>query len=417
MPPQFFLEISMALKLEPISRTAARKLRKPEHKFLVSHSPMAIQPFMIAPVLPGETLKSLLVQARVVTDPVKHPLLGWWQEYYFFYVKHRDLDQRDVFTQMMLEPQADMSSVQSSTADAGQFYGGRSGIPWLDYSLARIVEVYFRDDNEDLGAKVDGYWQAKVEAPGWMDDLMAGAPEIDDVNVDLNADSNITASEVERAMRHYEFMRMNNLTEMTYEDFIRAYGVRAADIELHRPELIRFVRLWSYPSNTIDASTGTPSSAVSWSVQERADKDRFFKEPGFVVGVTVTRPKVYFGGQDTYVAAHMQTAFDWLPPQLTNDLAVSLKTFAGGAGPLVSANQYTLDIRDLLMYGDQFFNDGSAVRSVLPVVSASAVNKKYLAAADIRKFFVDDADPGVKNKVRQDGIVMLNILSPQRDQT
>ena len=79
-----------------------RKQRRPVHTFQVRHRPWQIQPMVIAPVLPGETLENALVQARVVTDPIANPLIGWWIEYYFFYVKHRDLDARDTLTSMML---------------------------------------------------------------------------------------------------------------------------------------------------------------------------------------------------------------------------------------------------------------------------------------------------------------------------
>jgi len=35
-------------------------------------------------------VENLLIQSRVVTDPLQNSLIGWWQEYYIFYVKHRD---------------------------------------------------------------------------------------------------------------------------------------------------------------------------------------------------------------------------------------------------------------------------------------------------------------------------------------
>ena len=53
-----------------------RKLRQPEHAWAVKHLPFAIQPFMIAPVLPGETLKNALLQVRAVLQPVKSALSG-----------------------------------------------------------------------------------------------------------------------------------------------------------------------------------------------------------------------------------------------------------------------------------------------------------------------------------------------------
>ena len=67
-----------------------RVQRHPKHTFHLFTRPYQIQPFLIAPVLAGETMKNLLLQARVVTDPVQNRLIGWWQEYYFFYVKARD---------------------------------------------------------------------------------------------------------------------------------------------------------------------------------------------------------------------------------------------------------------------------------------------------------------------------------------
>ena len=69
--------------------------RRPQHTFYLRQVPFTIQPFMIAPVIPGETLQNLSFQARCVTMPVKNPIIGWWCEYYFFYVKLTDLDDRE----------------------------------------------------------------------------------------------------------------------------------------------------------------------------------------------------------------------------------------------------------------------------------------------------------------------------------
>ena len=52
-----------------------RRERRPKHTFQVEHRPWEIQPFLIAPVLSGETLKQAMVQARAITDPIKHPLV------------------------------------------------------------------------------------------------------------------------------------------------------------------------------------------------------------------------------------------------------------------------------------------------------------------------------------------------------
>ena len=91
-----------------------RKLRTPNHPFQLTHCPFAIQPFFIAPVLAGETMKNLLMQARVVTDPIKNGLVGWWIEYYFFYVKLTDLDERDTIMAALVDPTTSMSSLNTA---------------------------------------------------------------------------------------------------------------------------------------------------------------------------------------------------------------------------------------------------------------------------------------------------------------
>ena len=59
-----------------------RIARRPAHSFNLVTRPYGIYPFMLAPVLPGETLENILLQARVVTDPVISRLTGWICEAY-----------------------------------------------------------------------------------------------------------------------------------------------------------------------------------------------------------------------------------------------------------------------------------------------------------------------------------------------
>lgn len=91
-------------------------------------------------------------------------------------------------------------------------------------------------------------------------------------------------------------MRVLKVFDVSFEDYLRAQGVKPAmkePEELYKLELIRYVRDWTYPSNIVDPVTGVPLSACSWSIFERADKARFFVEPGFIFAVQVIRPKVY----------------------------------------------------------------------------------------------------------------------------
>lgn len=388
-----------------------RKWRRPKHTFQIRARPYQIQPMFIAPVIPGETMKNLLVQARVVSDPVKHPLVGWWQEYYFFYVKHRDLAARDKLTAMMLNPQYDLSS-EFSAADVPTYHYG-STINWTQKCLERVVEEYFRDEGEAWNAALLGTLpmaQAFGKQDSWLDSLtLDGAmPEIDP--------NDVSAQAADPQWAQWEFMRAQKLINMSYEDWLATFGIKTNQ-EVHKPELIRYLREWTYPSNTVDPTTGTPTSALSWSVSERADKDRFFREPGFLFGVTVTRPKVYMSKQTGSAVGLMNDAFSWLPALMRDEPYTSLKLVPNGTGPLPTVSDvggYWVDVRDLLLYGDQFINFAlTATDAALVAVPQTNGGTKYLTATDIDGLF----KTSTVNLIKQDGVVSLAILGAQTDQT
>lgn len=397
---------------------AGRITRKPRHNFTLRHRPFLLQPFMIAPVLPGETMKSLLLQARAVTSPIANPLMGWWLEYYFFYVKHRDLVGREDFTEMMLDLDLDLSA-HNLGATTYPFFGATGDRKWLNLCVDRITEEYFRADDETTAPLIDTLPVVKVNMDGVLNSAI-----LDD-NLDLPTDQSITvggddivtASEIDAALRTWQFQRANNLTDMSYEDYLATYGIRPKPEESHRPELIRYVREWQYPSNTVNPSDGVPSSAVSWAVSERADKDRFFREPGFIVGVTTARAKVYLRNQTGNVAGHLKSALDWLPAIMSDDPWTSLRKFAetGGPFPIVTdAGGYWLDLKDLFIHGDQFFNFNPAAvtNSNFVNLPTTALGAVYPSTGDIDALF-----SGAAKTLAQDGVVQLEILGQLRDTT
>ena len=159
--------------------------RRPQHTFNIAHKPYQIQPFLIAPVLPGETMKNALLQSRAITDPIVDQITGWWLEYYVFYVKHRDLAGREDFVSMVLEAGHDLSAYDRA-ANASTYHAG-PGIDWTWECLKAVVDEYFRDEGEDhTDHVVDGLPVAKVTGQTWMDSLMpasafsAGAPDLPD---------------------------------------------------------------------------------------------------------------------------------------------------------------------------------------------------------------------------------------------
>lgn len=400
------------------AQSTKRIPRRPTHNFNLKTEPYQIQPFLIAPVLAGETMKNLLMQARVVTDPINSPLIGWWQEYYFFYVKLRDLADRDTIETALLDLGSNLSSISSAT-DVDWTYH-RDGVDWVKKCHDRVVDEYFRDQGETITQHtVGGIPAAQINGTDWTESVY-DASEITTDAISSTVDTDF--GDFEDRYRTWEFLRQQAMTELSFEDYLRTFGVHLpANEGMHKPELIRFIREWSYPSNTIDPSDGSPTSAVSWSISERADKDRFFKEPGFLFGVTITRPKVYKKDIDEAGVHLLDDALSWLPAMLKDDVATSLKQLAAATGPLATkfgTSAYWVDVRDLFIHGDQFRNYATTetgVSMIDLVATDENESMKYATEASIRALFVDTVTP--KYYVRQDGVVSLNILGTQQDYT
>lgn len=405
------------------AKQTGRTLRHPKHSFHLFTKPMQIQPFMIAPVLAGETMKNLLLQSRVVTDPVANRLLGWWQEYYFFYVRARTAvmvaNEEDLIRRLFVDPATDVSSLLSGSSPA--MYTRAGSISWTARCLVQVVENYFRDDGQAWNMVVtDGLPAAQISGNSWMDSLQAKAATLeDDPTLVVGADDAITGSEVDKLMEQWAYLRDMNMTDMSYDDYLRSFGVKVSEEQLDAPELIRYVREFQYPSNHINTATGVATSAVSWSVQERADKDRFFREPGFIFGVTVTRPKCYSATQKSAAVHELMGAYDWLPAVLSGDKNSSLKDLAANHGLFGGLNMGDLvwDIRDLFVYGDQFLNFEipdvvpNTMRIGLAHLPWASGQTRYIADSELVNFFAS----GEKIQIEQDGIVSLSILGQQRD--
>jgi hypothetical protein len=376
---------------------------------------------MIAPVLPGETLKNLQLQTRAVTDPIKSPLIGWWLEYYYFYVKHRDLTDRQVMMDMVLSNAS--TAALNAAADVPTYHA--AAMPnYTKLCQDRVVAEYFRNEGETINqGLIDTIPTASIASDTWLDSVKAAStnPPADPELPGTQDDPHIITG-FSTQYTQWEFMKQERLTDLTYEDFLKSYGVRgekvAEVIDEHKPELIRYIRDWTYPSNVVNAATGVPASACSWSTAERADKDRFFTEPGFLVGYSVARPKVYLSKQKGSGVDMLMDAYSWLPAVLKEDPYTSLRNFANTAGPLAGnvtdVAGYWVDVRDLFMYGDQFVNFSLAETNAgLVALPTVALEKRYAVAADADALFNDVA----KNKINQDGVTQLAILGRLSDET
>nr|WDY38276.1 major capsid protein [Rattus norvegicus microvirus] len=403
-----------------------RKTRSPQHTWAIKQRPFVITPFMIAPVLPGETLKAGVMQARAVSEPLNasrfSSITGWWLEHYVFYVRHSQMPHAELFKSMMIDPTTSLAAAADATVNSNWYHPG-TGINWVKECMVPVVENYFRDEGDAWDAYViDGEPIAQINGNGVFDSV-ATAIENDrgDLNLDLNADNTIKASEAAKALMMWEYLRSNNLTEMTYEDYLRTFGVKVDVVEeALAPELLRYSREWQYPNNVVDPTSGVPTPGLSWGINLRMDKDRYVKEPGFIFGVTVARPKLYLGNQRGPAVHLMQDGISWLPIMLRDNDFSSMKqvTKAGSILPTATADGFYVDIADIFVHGDQFFhNDVAGTQFPLagPVVALpeAGLNARYPTEAMVDGLFKAVAN----NVIYQDGVMRMSILGTIVDTT
>lgn len=404
-----------------------RRPRNPKHPFNIKSRPMELTPFLIAPVLPGETLTNLLMQSRVVSDPIANPLIGWHKEYYFYYVPLRALADPNVAHISManilsLFTAGTALAAPAVAANDVDTYQYKTAINWVDGCLKAVLFRHFRDEGDLNLLTMENYPTVymdrenvfnsiKLESAVGDDQELPGIDELEELDILPGYTS---------AYAQWEIMRDAGFTDVTFDDYLKSQGVSvpaAAEVDatgakLVRPELIRFHRSWTYPTNHVDPTTGSPTSAVSWSIAERADKKRFFKEPGFVFGVTVTRPKLYLGNQKGAAVGMLKTINHWLPAVLSGHPYTSVVEELDSVTDGILQNQaedYWLDIRDLYLYGDQFINH-SALAGYAPALPAASVdNSQIPTLAMMKALFTDSA--GSANFIKEDGVCHLTILS------
>lgn len=405
-----------------------RIIRAPSHDFNLKTQAFAITPFFIAPALPGETFARALLQARVVTDPINHPLIGWWKEYYVFFVPWRGMpDLSATLKSMALDPATVMTAAQAG-ANSTAMYTFKSGLNVVDECLEVVVEEFFRDEGESYtAATIGGYPKAIVDQGKWWHSLKKESTTGDDSELP-GVDELEELDILPGFTTHYaqwEAMRDLNMTDLTFEDYLRAEGVsvpkaneKTGTPQLDfKPELYRYIRQWTYPTNHIDPATGTPSSACSWSFAEKITKRRKVSEPGYFFGVTVCRPKIYFGNQKGAAVGALQSIYNYAPKLLAGDTYTRLVETLDTATDGILQNQtedYWFDPADLLVFGDQFINYAATVATghafALPT---AALEKRYAADADITALFKTAGT----EYIREDGRITLNVLTHVRQDT
>lgn len=396
----------------------SRRHRKPKHKFQIEVRPYQIVPFMIAPVLPGETMNNALFEAREVSKPIKNSVTGWSSEFYWFYVRIRDLNDRDTLDDLFTNPLASVSSLNAAASVPYYHAGGSPNYSKL--CLQRVTETWFRDPGETWNANdIGNYPGAQMRDQGWMDSLVDTTVLSDGTSLGT-VSAGMTPEALDALLDNYEQLRAMNMVSMDFEDYLRTFGIKTTKSENHEPELLFSVKNWTYPVNTVEPTTGVPSAAVSWVHKKAHSTRKFFREPGFIFGVHIVRPKVYFSKQVGALAHFLDRGLSWLPAIMRDSPETSLREFTGGAGgvgPLGTnpTNGYWVDMRDLFLYGDQYVNFAlSEADNALVALPTAALNRKYLSSADVDGLFAA-ASPA--NTLLADGYTSLDISGTQADMT
>lgn len=401
-----------------------RRVRRPSHTWYLRHRPFVIQPCAFLPVLAGETLKNLMFQCRAVSDPIKNPLIGWWLEHYWFYASIEDLgnenflwDPTDAtgFATQKATTALELYTVASTDAQALAQEGAQEA--FLSAMYERVVSEYFRNENELGSSYRDGALALSQIASNSIFDSFETETKYQsaDATLVVGADDTISASELEKLAAQYQMLKDAKLTPMSYEDYLRSQGVKvpqSMQMAYDKPELIRYTRSWQYPVNTVNPTDGTPSSAVSWAVTERADKDRYFKQPGFILGVTLARPKVYLKSPKGTMVGFMNNAYKWLPRQMMGNVEAALHKVTVENAVLPNTSVCVLDFRDLFEHGEQFLNLDPATAAATHGFNQMGTQDRwgmgrYPAISDRNELFVDIT----KNNVRQDGVADFQIAT------
>lgn len=401
------------VRLERQSATRSRRPRRPSHPFRLVLRPWQIVPMVFAPVLAGDTIQTYSMQARVLSDPIKDKLAGWWCETYMFYVRVGDLEGTGTggaLRDLMIQG----TPLAGAEFDAPEFYTVAGAMPLMSQCYDQIVKFYFRDEGVSQTFNVGDYAAAKIVSSSWWDSAMADG--------ELAAPTTDDPPDWDDKWVAYQNLRNARLTTATWAEYLAMQGVSTPPVlegietAQRKPELLRFVRDFQYPVNAVEPSTGVPAALVQWTLADRMPRRRSLAEPGFLVGCMVVRPKAYLGNQNTNAASVlMNTAEAWLPSALDSDPHARLRLIrSDDPGPIEGAlADYWLDPKDLLDRGDQWVSGqaGDAADTYnkvsLPTISAGGImNMLYPSATD-----ADNVFSGAAKRIRVDGICSFQILS------
>lgn len=376
--------------------TRTRKKRTPQFPIAGTLRPFGLYPLWATPVLPGETLNMAETKYRLISMPVKHPLAGAWFETWTVYCSLTDLDEQ--FATMFISEDTSPTAYQAGV-DRPRYFTKAGQIDYIKLAMDRIAYHYFRDEEEPNWDThtVDGVHMAGRQNWDWAQNLMFQPVGMDPALLP-------SAMPKDGTLTPLEIMRLAGMSEITYEKYLMQYGVaqkeavKAANI----PEILRYTREWTVPTNQIEPSNGRPTSAWSWSNTIKSEKPKRFDEPGFVVTIGCVRPKMFDPTLRASMVGELWGFQDWFPVYNLDDPAAGIKPLDASHKVLdlpLGTDAIIYDHRDLLAHGEAFVNNWTGQPYALPTINSRtladgvkypAMRSKYPLAADIDALFVED---------------------------
>jgi hypothetical protein len=280
----------------------------------------------------------------------------------------------------------------TAAANNPRYFVKAGQIDWVRLCTERVAKAYFTHKDEAL-TLIDTVPQVKLSNNSWYQNMMFKPAGVDATKLPGdNPDTQLTG---------FQVMQMMQMTELTYENYLKQYGVQSIQENIGEPEILRYTRSWTVPVNTVEPTTGAPSSAWVWSDELTIDKPKRFDEPGFILLLAAARPKMYQGGLAYSFVGNLWGFSDWFPAYNLDDPAAGVRLLSSSdavfGGGVVTGGPHELlyDHRDLLNHGEQFVNATSHPFAIptsngLKIASGnsqSLLQGEYAPLADINALF------------------------------
>lgn len=392
-----------------------RKKRSPFFPVAGTMKPFGLYPFFAHPVLPGETLKNIDAKMRIVSQPVNNPLAGVWFEAWFVYVKLTDID--ETLGEMFVSDSVSATSYQAGE-DQARYFTKTGQIEWIKLATERVHDAFFLDDDE-TAKTIDGVRKVRMNSVSWAQNMI-----FEQAN---EAPGTTDIGELGQQLQYWQMMQQMSMSELSYDDYLKQYGVTSVRRKARDPEILRYYRKWVLPKNAIEPSTGAPSAAWINYDDITLAKDKRFDEPGFVLGLMSVRPKMYQKHLAYSMVGELWGFSDWFPIYNIDDPAASAKVISSANGVFhadhrtdVGDVDLVYDHKDLLMHGEQFVNNWSPGYA-LPS-SAGMLAQDASTVQDLRGLYADDTSidalfSGTNKFLDFEGMVSVSMMGHLTDTT